>query len=142
MNESEIHAVLSQALDADESKDEVLAISLYMKTVEMILQLEDKEARTRLNKYATQALDRAEELKGIKRKSISSPSVHVQPTVPVKSECYILAKFYPFYLRLFLKTRPTFNRHWDYPELMFTLKRRKKFWSTHHTSIRTYSFLS
>lgn len=86
MNESDIHSVLSQALDADESKNESLAISLYMKTVEMILQIPDKETRTRLNKFATQALDRAEELKGIKRESVSSPSVSVQPTISVKSK--------------------------------------------------------
>lgn len=86
MNESEIHAVLSEALDADESKDEALAISLYMKTVEMILQIQDKDTRTRLNKFATQALDRAEELKGIKRGSVATPSVLLQPTVSVKSK--------------------------------------------------------
>lgn len=87
MNESEVHSVLSQALDADESKNENLAISLYMKTVEMILQIPDKDTRTRLNKFATQALDRAEELKGIKRTNLASPSVSVQPTISVKSKC-------------------------------------------------------
>lgn len=95
MNESEIHSVLSQALDADESKNESLAISLYMKTVEMILQIQDKETRTRLNRFATQALDRAEELKGIKRENVASPSTAAQPTISVKSEC--------LYKKLFLK---------------------------------------
>lgn len=89
MNESEVHSVLSQALDADESKNENLAISLYMKTVEMILQIPDKDTRTRLNKFATQALDRAEELKGIKRANLGSPSVPVQPTISVKSKCSV-----------------------------------------------------
>lgn len=86
MNESQIHEVLSQALDADESKNESLAISLYMQTVEMILQIQDKETRMRLNKFATQALDRAEELKGIKRGNTTNPSVQVQSTVSVKSK--------------------------------------------------------
>lgn len=90
MNESEVHTVLSQALDADESKNESLAISLYMKTVEMILQIPDKEIRTRLNKFATQALDRAEELKGLKRENVTSPSRTVQPTISVKSKCSVL----------------------------------------------------
>lgn len=84
MSESEIHAVLSQALDADQSNNESLAISLYMKTVEMILKIPDKDARARLNKFATQALDRAEELKGIKRQNVPSPSMPIQPTTPVK----------------------------------------------------------
>lgn len=92
MSESEIHSVLSQALDADESKDESLAISLYMKTVEMILQIQDKETRTRLNKFATQALDRAEELKGIKKENVASPTTPVhQPTISVKSEYLIVS---------------------------------------------------
>lgn len=86
MSEAEIHTILSQALDADESKNESVAISLYMKTVEMILQIPDKETRTRLNRFATQALDRAEELKGIKRDDVASPSRSVQPAISVKSE--------------------------------------------------------
>ncbi len=93
MNESEIHSVLSQALDADESKNESLAIFLYMKTVEMILQIQDKETRSRLNKFATQALDRAEELKGIKKQNIPSPSTPVRPTISVKSECVSIEIF-------------------------------------------------
>ncbi|KAJ6649460.1 Calpain-7, partial [Pseudolycoriella hygida] len=56
-----------------------------MKTVEMILQIPDKDARTRLNKFATQALDRAEELKGIKRENIPSPSMPLLPTISVKN---------------------------------------------------------
>lgn len=88
MSESEIHAVLSQALDADQLNNESLAISLYMKTVEMILKIPDKDARARLNKFATQALDRAEELKGIKRQTVPSPSVPIQPTISVKSACF------------------------------------------------------
>lgn len=92
MSESEIHSVLSRALSADESKDESLAISLYMQTVEMILQIQDKETRARLNKFATQAIDRAEELKGVKRKNVPGT---VRPTISVKSECFV------FYFDLF-----------------------------------------
>lgn len=88
MNESDIHAVLSEALDADESKNEQLAISLYMKTVEMILKIPDQETRTKLNKYAIQALDRAEQLKGIKRVNNAVASVSSQPTITVQSELY------------------------------------------------------
>lgn len=93
MSESEIHAILSQALDADESKNETLAISLYTKTVEMILQISDKETRTRLNKFAIQALDRAEELKGIKNATVTStsPATQPQPVMSSKSrKCYSL----------------------------------------------------
>lgn len=91
MTELEIHAVLSQALDADKSNNESLAISLYMKTVEMILQIKDKESRAKLNEFATKALDRAEELKGIKRETVASPSMPVQPTISVKSACSLLS---------------------------------------------------
>ena len=35
--------------------------------VELILSIEDKEKREKMNKFARQALDRAEELKGIKK---------------------------------------------------------------------------
>lgn len=40
--------------------------------VELILSIEDKEKREKMNKFARQALDRAEELKGIKKDSPSS----------------------------------------------------------------------
>lgn len=146
MNESEIHDVLSQALDADESKNESLAIALYMKTVEMILQIQDKETRTRLNKFATQALDRAEELKGIKRQTVPGPSIPVQPTISVKSKCSALTKlFYEHFINCLkfndsLKTHQTINHHWDYLEVMFTRKKRKKYWNIHHTSIQMFSF--
>lgn len=70
MTETDIHKILSQALDADESGNKDLAISLYTKSVEGILQIMDPDIRGRLNKYAKQALDRAEELKGIKRTDV------------------------------------------------------------------------
>lgn len=72
--------------------------------VEIILSIEDKEKREKLNKFARQALDRAEELKGIKRNAqpeepgrnnvqvqnkSASPShsspVYKSPTVPTHS---------------------------------------------------------
>lgn len=61
------------------------AIQYYTMAVEMILSIEDKEKREKMNKFARQALDRAEELKGIKRKdsqdeSSGKKSVQVQNT--------------------------------------------------------------
>lgn len=56
--------------------------------VEMIISIEDKEKREKLNKFARQALDRAEELKGIKKKE-DSPSedpktlIHMQKSALV-----------------------------------------------------------
>lgn len=51
--------------------------------VEIILSIEDKEKREKLNKFARQALDRAEELKGITKKN--SPEHPVKNTIPVQS---------------------------------------------------------
>lgn len=66
MAEKEIvHNILSQALDADESGDKENAVNYYTKAVELILQIKDATIKEQLNKYAVQALDRAEELRGI-----------------------------------------------------------------------------
>lgn len=86
---SEIHKILSQALDADESGNKELAIRLYTQSVESILQIEDKEERSRFTKFATQSLDRAEELKGIRRRPSESAAKLPSPTtsaIPVKSQ--------------------------------------------------------
>ncbi len=49
------------------SKFQEEAIQNYTLAVELILSIDDKEKREKLNKFAKQALDRAEELKGIKK---------------------------------------------------------------------------
>lgn len=77
MSEKEaVHDILSQALDADERGDKEGAIIHYTNAVERILKIGDSELKQRLNKYAVQALDRAEELRGI-----SSP-MHTKSTIP------------------------------------------------------------
>lgn len=66
MSEKEaVHEILSQALDADERGDKEEAIIHYTNAVERILKISDPELKQRLNKYAIQSLDRAEELRGI-----------------------------------------------------------------------------
>lgn len=66
MSEKEIvHEFLSKALDADESGDKEAAVDYYTKAVELILHIKDAAVKEKLNKYAVQALDRAEELRGV-----------------------------------------------------------------------------
>ncbi|XP_050080262.1 calpain-7-like [Anopheles maculipalpis] len=93
-SEGEIRSILGRALDADEAGKKDEAIDLYGQAVEKILRLEDREKREKLNKFAKQALDRAEELKGIKYtgqvvqpKQQQQPSVSHSPTnlQPVKN---------------------------------------------------------
>lgn len=50
--------------------------------VELILSIDDKEKREKLNKFARQALDRAEELKGISKKD--SPTEDPVKKVPIQ----------------------------------------------------------
>lgn len=74
MTEKEmVKGILSSALDADEQGDTEKAVEYYSKAVEVILKISDPALRERLNKYAVQALDRAEELRGI-----SSPTHKAQ----------------------------------------------------------------
>lgn len=76
MTEKEtVHEILSSALDADERGEKEQAVELYTKAVEFILKIADPKTRELLNKYAVQALDRAEELRGI-----SSPTHKSQAT--------------------------------------------------------------
>lgn len=76
MSEKEtVKEILRQALDADENGDKDNAVELYTKAVEIILKISDPAIKERLNKYAVQALDRAEELRGI-----SSPKRTTQAT--------------------------------------------------------------
>lgn len=66
MSEKEIvHEMLRRALDADERDDKVHAVVYYSNAVELILKVGDPMLREKLNKYAVQALERAEELRGI-----------------------------------------------------------------------------
>lgn len=91
---SEIHRLLSLALDADESGDRDQAVLLYSEAVEQILRIDDKDARARLNKFANQALERAEKLKGIKYQPATtapisptlSPPSQPSRVVPVRSK--------------------------------------------------------
>jgi calpain-7 len=63
--------MLKKALSADENGDKDKAIEYYSASVELILNISDKEKREKLNKFALQALERAETLKGIKRDSLA-----------------------------------------------------------------------
>lgn len=66
MTEKEaVHEMLRSALDADEQGRKEEAIELYSNAVEMILKVSDPTLREKLNKYAVNALERAEELRGI-----------------------------------------------------------------------------
>lgn len=72
--------------DADERGDKAKAIELYTQAVEIILSIDDKEKREKLNKFAIQALTRAEELKGIKKDDQKNQeSAGPTRTVPVQS---------------------------------------------------------
>lgn len=65
--EQDIHRILSAALGADEAKNYATAIDRYLAAVEAILRLDDTQQRERLNPFALRAMDRAEELKGVRR---------------------------------------------------------------------------
>lgn len=78
MSEKEIvKQILKEALDADENDNKELAVELYTKAVETILKIGDPALRERFNKYAVQALDRAEELRGISSPTHKSASVNI-----------------------------------------------------------------
>lgn len=81
MSEKEaVKEILRQALDADENGDKDDAVELYTKAVETILKIGDPALRERLNKYAVQALDRAEELRGISSPKRTPHATHVDET--------------------------------------------------------------
>lgn len=93
MNENDIHQILSRALGADESGNKEQAIQCYMEAVEAILKIGDRELRAKLNRFATQSLDRAEQLKGVRRPEVahnqlqapeSGPAVGAR-TIPARS---------------------------------------------------------
>ncbi|XP_057659108.1 calpain-7-like [Diorhabda carinulata] len=70
--------LLNQAIEEDEAGDKEDAIDLYAKTVEYISQFPDL-MQGELKNLALMALDRAEELKGIKKET-SPPSSETSPT--------------------------------------------------------------
>lgn len=87
-----VHEILSKALDADESGDKEQAVDLYTQAVELILKISDPALKERLNKYALQALERAEELRGIsspthKAKNVENPASNQQPHSKFKNAC-------------------------------------------------------
>lgn len=87
MDEQAIHRILSQALGADEAGNKTAAIAFYLEAVEAILKIGDRELRAKLNRFATQSLDRAEQLKGIRRPEPAElPSPGFRTVVPVKSK--------------------------------------------------------
>lgn len=94
-----VKEILRQALDADEKGDKDVAVELYTKAVETILKIGDPALRERLNKYAVQALDRAEELRGISSPKRQATNVDETPANSrVQSKCLLaLLIFFPFY---------------------------------------------
>lgn len=82
-SESEVRDLLTRALDADEAGQKELAIDLYGQAVESVLRIENREKRDKLNKFAKQALERAEVLKGIKY--VPPKDLKVVPQQPVQS---------------------------------------------------------
>lgn len=90
MAEQGIHQILSLALSADEAGNKEAAIAHYLEAVEAILKIGDRDLRAKLNRFATQSLDRAEQLKGVVRRpettQHSPSSSGFRSVVPVKSE--------------------------------------------------------
>ncbi|XP_045448055.1 calpain-7-like [Melitaea cinxia] len=68
--------LMQQALDADEANLQDLALQLYTQAVELAVSVKvsNSDIKTRINGLAKQALDRAEEIKGIKK--IGSVSIN------------------------------------------------------------------
>lgn len=87
MSEKEaVHEILSHALDADERGDKEGAIVHYTNAVERILKITDPELKQQLNKYAVQALDRAEELRGISSPAHKSTIKDQRPHSSTRAE--------------------------------------------------------
>lgn len=144
MNEHEIHQILSRALSADEAGNKEVAIAHYLEAVDAILKIGDRDLRTKLNRFATQSLDRAEQLKGVVRRPeperLHSPS----QVVPVKSNLYIIGignylKALNFQTHLGSSRR---NRNWVCRAASRTRKARNVCWNTRRALIPTYSFHS
>lgn len=88
-----IHKTLSNALDADEKGDKDLAIEYYSKAVELVLKISDPALKEHLNKYAIQALERAEELRGISVPKIERKVEETHsPNMRINSEFKLINK--------------------------------------------------
>lgn len=89
MAEQDIHQILNRALGADEAGNKEAAIEFYLEAVEAILKITDPSVKAKLNRFATQSLDRAETLKGVRRPEpevVHPPSnVGFRSVLPVKS---------------------------------------------------------
>ncbi|CAG9835920.1 unnamed protein product [Diabrotica balteata] len=75
----ECYFLLNQAIDEDEGGDKEDAVELYAKAIEYITQYPDL-MQGELKALIMQALERAEELKGIKRESPTTSSTEPSPT--------------------------------------------------------------
>ncbi|XP_064072702.1 calpain-7-like isoform X2 [Vanessa tameamea] len=75
--------LMQQALDADEANLQDLALQLYTQAVEIAVNFKvtDGDVKARINGLAAQALDRAEEIKGIKKMGSLSITEPKQPTI-------------------------------------------------------------
>ncbi|XP_069359715.1 calpain-7-like isoform X2 [Maniola hyperantus] len=74
--------LMQQALDADEANLKELALQLYTQAVELAVSVKvsNPDIKTRINGLAAQALDRAEEIKGIKKLG-ALPMERKQPAI-------------------------------------------------------------
>lgn len=99
MSEREtVKEILKEALDADESGDKEKAVEFYTKAVETILKISDPALRERLNKYAVQALDRAEELRGISSPMRKTQASNISESH--SSDMRVQSKLWPNQLQL------------------------------------------
>lgn len=75
----EVHDLMKRALDADAAGDKEIAIDLYMKGADTYLRIKDLTLKEKLKKFAIDAIERAESLKGIKvaTKTIENQSEHL-----------------------------------------------------------------
>lgn len=71
----EVYDLMQRALDADSAGDKETAIELYMKGADTYLKISDVMLKNKLQKFAIDAISRAEELKGVKS----------NPTTPISS---------------------------------------------------------
>lgn len=74
----ELHDLIKRALDADAAGDKGIAIDLYMKGADIYLKIKDLTLKEKLKKFAIDAIERAESLKGIKTptKTIENQFAH------------------------------------------------------------------
>ncbi|XP_053609230.1 calpain-7-like isoform X2 [Plodia interpunctella] len=82
----EFHFLMQQALGADEAGHKDVALNLYMQAVELAVKLKDDSDKTgNCKSLAKKALDRAEELKGIKFSNLSLNEPHTSAVTPNKA---------------------------------------------------------